>query len=65
MALLFDPNDYKPQIMALVKEHTGRELTIPGEISVSVFPWLAQEKLDEKKQDLQQKLQDKLKNPFQ
>ncbi len=40
LLLFFDPNDYKPEIIALVKEHTGRELSIPGKISVSLFPWL-------------------------
>ncbi len=40
LLLFFDPNDYKPEIIALVKERTGRELSIPGKISVSVFPWL-------------------------
>ncbi|MCE7997229.1 MAG: AsmA family protein [Rhodobiaceae bacterium] len=32
---------YKPQITALVKEQTGRELTIDGEISLSFLPRLA------------------------
>lgn len=40
LLLFFDPNDYKPEIIALVQERTGRELTIPGKISVSLFPWL-------------------------
>ncbi len=40
LLLFFDPNDYKPEIISLVKEHTGRELSIPGKISVSLFPWL-------------------------
>ena len=40
LPLLFDPNDYKPQITELVKEQTGRDLKIPGEIELSVFPWL-------------------------
>lgn len=40
LLLFFDPNDYKPEIVALVQEHTGRELSIPGKISLSVFPWL-------------------------
>lgn len=42
VALLFfiDPNDYKPQIIALAKEKTGRDLQLPGDIDLSVFPWL-------------------------
>lgn len=38
--MLFDPNDYREEIGALVKKHTGRELTIEGRIELSVFPWL-------------------------
>lgn len=39
-ALLFDPNDYKDQITAQVKEQTGRELEL-GHLDLDVFPWLA------------------------
>jgi AsmA protein len=35
-----DPNDYKEEITAKVKQHTGLELTINGKLSLSVFPWL-------------------------
>ncbi|MEW6648519.1 MAG: AsmA family protein [Pseudomonadota bacterium] len=38
--LVIDPNDYRDEISAAVKEHTGRELTIEGEIELSLFPWL-------------------------
>lgn len=38
--LFFNPNDFKPQIVQLVKEKTGRELTLQGNITLSVFPWL-------------------------
>jgi AsmA protein len=34
----FDPNQYKPQITALVKKETGRTLTMDGPIRLSVFP---------------------------
>jgi AsmA protein len=37
---VIDPNDYKPQMVALVKKHTGRDLAINGDIKLSVFPWL-------------------------
>ncbi|MGZ8194814.1 MAG: AsmA family protein [Methylosarcina sp.] len=40
LTLFIDPNDYKPQIIALVKEKTGRELQLPGDIDLSIFPWL-------------------------
>ena len=35
---VFDPNDYKPQIVQLVKERTGRTLTIGGDIRLKIFP---------------------------
>lgn len=40
ITLLFNPNDYKPQITQLVQEKIGRTLTINGEIRLSFFPWL-------------------------
>ena len=40
-SLLFDPNDYKEQISTGVKETTGRDLVIEGDIGLSLFPWLA------------------------
>jgi len=40
MVTRLDPNDYKPQITATVKDKTGRDLQIPGDISWSLFPWL-------------------------
>ena len=39
--LLFDPNDHKEDIELVVRESTGRELVIEGDLSVSIFPWLA------------------------
>lgn len=38
--LLFDPNDYKDTIAGQFKKHSGRELTIVGDMSFSVLPWL-------------------------
>ncbi len=35
-----DPNDFKPEIEAAVKKSTGRELTIDGDLELSVFPWI-------------------------
>jgi len=39
--LVIDPNDYKDEIIAQVKEQTGRDLTIRDPLSLSVFPSLA------------------------
>lgn len=41
--LFFDPNDFRDDISAQVQQATGRELTIEGDLSVSLFPWLAVE----------------------
>lgn len=35
-----NPNDFKPEIVEAVKERTGRELELSGDLSVSFFPWL-------------------------
>jgi AsmA protein len=37
---VFDPNDYKADIQALVKQHSQLDLKIEGDLSLSVFPWL-------------------------
>ena len=34
MAATFDPNAYKPQIVQMVKEKTGRTLAIQGDIGL-------------------------------
>lgn len=39
----FNPNDYKDDIVKLVKDQTGRTLSIPGDISLSLFPWIGLE----------------------
>ncbi|MBV8783806.1 MAG: AsmA family protein [Gammaproteobacteria bacterium] len=38
-----NPNDYKPRIAQEVQSSTGRELSLPGEIHLAVFPWIALE----------------------
>ncbi len=38
--LLLEPNDFRDDIVAQVKKHTGRDLVIGGDIGLSVFPWL-------------------------
>lgn len=43
LTFFFDPNDFRDRISAGVKEATGRDLVIAGDISLSVFPWLAVE----------------------
>ena len=41
ITMLVDPNQFKPKIAAQVKQSTGRELKLEGDIKLSVFPWLA------------------------
>jgi AsmA protein len=41
--LLVNPNTYKGRIVAAVKESTGRELKLPGDIKLSMIPWVALE----------------------
>jgi AsmA protein len=41
--LFVNPNAYKSRIAASVKESTGRELKLPGDIKLSVIPWVALE----------------------
>jgi AsmA protein len=38
--MVFDPNDYKDTIAEQFKTRTGRDLTIVGDMSFSVLPWL-------------------------
>ncbi len=38
--LFVDPNDYKGEITSAVHEATGRQLTITGDIKLSIYPWL-------------------------
>ncbi len=40
LPFVLDVNDYKSEIEKVVKEKTGRTLTIEGELNLSVFPWL-------------------------
>ncbi len=41
--LVVDPNDYKDELARAVEKHTGRKLTMEGDLELSVFPWLAVE----------------------
>jgi AsmA protein len=38
---LVDPNRFKPRIEAAVKEATGRDLALTGDIELGFFPWLS------------------------
>jgi AsmA protein len=40
LPMVIDPNDYKDDIASTVKRQTGRTLSIEGDLSLSVFPWL-------------------------
>jgi len=40
-SLLFDANSFRDNIASAVKEETGRELVIEGDIGLTIFPWLA------------------------
>jgi AsmA protein len=41
--LIVNPNDYKGRIVAAVKSSTGRDLSLPGDIHLSIFPSIALE----------------------
>jgi AsmA protein len=41
--LFVNPNDYKPKIVVAVKQATGRDLVLSGDLKLSVFPWVALE----------------------
>lgn len=43
LPMVVDPNDYKDQVAAAVREQTGRTLTFEGDIALSVFPWIGVE----------------------
>jgi len=42
-AATFDPNQYKPQIVDLVRDRTGRTLTMDGKIGLTFFPKIGAE----------------------
>jgi AsmA protein len=41
LLLFFDANAHKPDLQRLVREQTGRELELPGELKLKLFPWVA------------------------
>jgi len=40
LPLVVDPNDFKGEIVSQVKQQTGRDLKIAGDLNLSLFPWL-------------------------
>ncbi|MDO9423682.1 MAG: AsmA family protein [Methylobacter sp.] len=40
LPFVIDPNDFKPEIAAAVKDKTGRDLILDGELKLSLFPWI-------------------------
>lgn len=38
--IFIDPNKYKPEIVKVVKEKTGRDLKFAGDLKLAVFPWI-------------------------
>ena len=40
LPLFVNPNDYKQTLVTQVKERTGRDLRIDGDIELTVFPWI-------------------------
>ena len=40
LPFVIDPNNFKPDIAAAVKDKTGRELVLDGELKLSLIPWL-------------------------
>ncbi|SFK32139.1 AsmA family protein [Methylophaga sulfidovorans] len=41
LPFFINPNDYKDEISREVEKATGRNLTLQGDIGLSVFPWIA------------------------
>jgi len=41
VSIFVNPNDYKGRVAREVKASTGRDLTLQGDIKLSVFPWIA------------------------
>lgn len=41
LLLVVDPNDFKPQIIQAVRDNTGRELSISGDLKLKFFPYLS------------------------
>jgi AsmA protein len=40
LPFVINPDDFKPEIVKIVKEKTGQELVLEGDLKLSVLPWL-------------------------
>lgn len=40
LVAILDVNDFKPQIQSLAQQNLNRQLTIKGDIELSLFPWI-------------------------
>ncbi len=40
LPFIINPNDFKPEITAAVKDKTGRELVLDGDLKLSLLPWI-------------------------
>ncbi len=43
LSLVIDPNRYRDDIIQAVKQQTGRDFKIEGDLSLSLFPWIGLE----------------------
>jgi AsmA protein len=41
LVAFFDPNAHKARLQQLVLEKTGRQLQLPGDLKLKLFPWIA------------------------
>lgn len=39
--VFFDPNAHKQELAKLVRDQTGRELSLPGDLKLKLYPWVA------------------------
>ena len=39
--VFFDPNAHKQELARLVHDQTGREISLPGDLKLRLYPWLA------------------------
>jgi AsmA protein len=39
--VFFDPNAHKQELARLVRDQTGREFSLPGDLKLRLYPWLA------------------------
>jgi AsmA protein len=39
--VFFDPNAHKQELARLVRDQTGREFSVPGDLKLRLYPWLA------------------------